>query len=158
MVHPFTERNLPILQSAGMLLLAALTTLGVGAYVIWSFMDHFEQGLAQTEARAIAVQEALLDNQLTAVKNRLDHERNRTETLLRDQVREHTNFAMTVAERIYSLNKGKLTDDEIKSLIIETLRPPAFFQRTGILLHRQHGRRVHPVADGPGVGRNLPLG
>ncbi|MCF8482044.1 MAG: cache domain-containing protein [Rhodospirillum sp.] len=131
MVHPFTERNLPILQSAGMLVLAALTTFGVGAYVIWSFIDHFEQGLAQTEARAVAVQEALLDNQLTAVANRLDHERSRTESLLREQVRDHTDFAFTIAQRLYDLNKGKMPEDEIKTLIIETLRPLRFFNGRG---------------------------
>jgi diguanylate cyclase (GGDEF)-like protein/PAS domain S-box-containing protein len=131
MVHPFTERNLPILQSAGMLLLAALTTLGVGAYVIWSFMDHFEQGLAQTEARTIAVQEALLDNQLSSVANRLDHERNRAESLLREQVRDHTNTAITIAQRLYDLNKGRMPEDEVKTLIRETLRPLRFFNGRG---------------------------
>jgi diguanylate cyclase (GGDEF)-like protein/PAS domain S-box-containing protein len=131
MVHPFTERNLPILQSAGMLLLAALTTLGVGAYVIWSFMDHFERGLAQTETRAIEVQEALLDNQLMAVVNRLDHERQRAESVLRVEVRDHTNTALSIAQSLYDHNKDILPEGQLKSLIVETLRPLRFFSGRG---------------------------
>ncbi|MEI8633115.1 cache domain-containing protein [Vibrio sp. PP-XX7] len=114
-----------------MLFLAILTTLGVGSYVIWSFTNHFEIEMLQAEAQAIEVQKALLDNQLSAVVSRLDYERSRTESRLRDKLREHTNTAISIAQTLYDKNQGHLPEAAIKSLIIETLRPLRFFNGRG---------------------------
>ena len=74
----------------------------------------------------------------------------------KDRVAEHTAGAWAIAEHIYKKNRGKKSDAEIQSLILDALRPVRFFQGTGYyFITRLDGVEIL-FADRPQLeGKNL---
>jgi len=119
------------LMVAGMLGGVLLMTLGLVVYE--SLQAHL---------LVLAQQQQAIDLKLEKYKQRMKYEAeamqenllyrfNQAEALLRETSREQVDIAYTTASSIYTTAKGKLSDEQIKKLIIETLRKVRFFQGRG---------------------------
>lgn len=119
------------LMVAGILGGVLLMTLGL---VIYESLQAHRMVLVQ--------QQQTLDSKLEKYAQRMKHEAetlqenllyrfNQAEVRLREMSQEQVDIAHTTATSIYTAVRGQLSEQQIKKLIIETLRKVSFFQGRG---------------------------
>ncbi len=126
-----TENSLLRLHLLGMLLLVLLLTGALGGYSSWQLLRDFERDSQQLEQRTYQQMEQQLDSALQTLLSYLLQLRHSAEQQLRHNIRQQTDLAWQLADQIYRANEGRLSEAQIRSLIVETLRPLRFFDGRG---------------------------
>ncbi len=75
----------------------------------------------------LAQQKASIKKEVDAVVDFIDYQRSTTEETLKRQTRDRVYRAMAVADNLYNTYRGSRSDEEIKVIIREALRPIRFF-------------------------------
>lgn len=126
-----TENSLLRLHLLGMLLLVLLLTAALGGYYNWQLLRDFARDNQQQEQRDQYLLEQQLESALHTLRSYLLQLRRSAEQQLRHDIRQQTDLAWQIADQIYRANQGRLPEAQIRSLIVETLRPLRFFDGRG---------------------------
>ncbi len=126
-----TDNNLLRLQLFGMLALVFVLTLALGSYFTLQQTRNFRADSLALEAAELRQQEAILESSLTTLHDQLDQLRQSSEAVLKRDLRQQVDHAVQIAEAIYRRERGRRTKDEIRRLIVDTLRPLRFFDGSG---------------------------
>lgn len=126
-----TESNFLRLQLFGMLALVFMLTLALGSYLTLQQARSFREDSVALEAAALREQEAMLESSLTTLHGQIDRLRQSTEEVLKEDIAQQVDHAVQIAEAIYRREQGHRSEQEIRQLIVETLRPLRFFGGSG---------------------------
>jgi len=125
------RQNLTVTIFISICLLAAITLLVTG----WLWINAVQQ---RVEAETAHIREIHTFNVKAEIKNSVDslvrfikYRKKATEDILKKDLHERVNNAHSVIQSIYEKNKGKLSDSEIKSQIVATLRHISFHEGRG---------------------------
>ncbi|MBI3444063.1 MAG: cache domain-containing protein [Magnetospirillum sp.] len=125
------EKFISRLQLVGTVMAVSVLVLGLGFFFIRQITAEGEDSIQALEAQQIQSDQDLLVRQVETAKAFLSSLRTHTEKLLKAEVREQVDQAHAMATAIYQREKGKRSDAEIKTLIVEALRPARFFGGKG---------------------------
>lgn len=125
------ERNLPRALTAGMLLLILLMTGAVALLSTLQDSHDLETRLAAREAETLATHEAHLRNQLIGLADYLEFQRARSEERTRAIVREQVDLVYDMVRAIYARERGRMSDERLRTLIVEAIRPMRFLDGRG---------------------------
>ena len=123
------ERLISRLQLTGIVVVVCVLVLGLGFFFIRQITEEYEDSIQALEAQQIQQSQDLLTRQIETAKGFLASLRQHTEEVLKADIREQVDEAHAMAEAIYTQEKGKRSDAEIKRLIVEALRPLRFFHQ-----------------------------
>lgn len=126
-----TEHSLARIQLVGMLGISLLISLVFSFYFLWAQHEDFDSTLTSIKERVLLEQQNLLAKQIETIQNDLDYRRSNTELILRREIRQRVNDAYQIAESIYQKNRHTMSDQQIQSLIVESLRSLRFFEGRG---------------------------
>lgn len=133
MSNRIDAQSLPRLQMIGMVCIVFLFTIILGGYFLLELKKQKERQLDTLETEILSQQEALLESELEASINYVRYMRTRTEDVLRQASKDQVDQAWGFANAIYQQQKGRLSDEEIKVLIRESLRTQRFFDGRGYI-------------------------
>jgi len=95
----------------------------IGGFWIYSEYKQKQKELTNIQNRYMDFHKKKLSNDIQNVVNFINYKKSNTENRVRKIVKERIHHAYSLASHIYSMDKFTKTNDEIKSKIIETLRP-----------------------------------
>ncbi len=100
----------------------------VGLYFIWVFerVESFENQVDHLRGDYIKKQETRLQRELTGAIDYIEFSKSQIEKRVQQSLENRVHGAWEVADHLYQLNKGELSDEEIISRIKESLRPIRF--------------------------------
>ena len=93
--------------------------------------QHFINSTKTIKSDYIREQKETLKSQVEMVVNQINNERSRNEEFAKHIAKSKINEACLIAESIYTQTKNYKTNEEIKKIIIETLRPIRFMNENG---------------------------
>jgi len=126
-----TEKTLLRLQFSGMLALVLILTLGLGAYFTLHQTRSYMEESAALESNILGEQHDRLSASLGALHDQLQQIRHSTEAVLKRDIARQVEQAVLIARTIHAREQGRRSEEEIRSLIIETLRPLRFYDGRG---------------------------
>ena len=127
------EKTLPRLLLGGMLLLVLLVTISLGGY-----FTHQQLKQADLQSQKVAEEvrqkhKNFLQAEIASTTDYITFTRQRTEEVLKAQIRSQTDQAFQVAQGIWEREKSHRPTAEIRQLIVEALRPVRFFDGRGYI-------------------------
>ena len=131
MEQDLAERSLARMLLLGMIGISLLIALALGAHFFFAQQADFNSTSEALRQRALAEQQTLLQRQLESIKQDLDYRRRSAELVLRAEIQQRVEHAYSIASSLYQSNRGRLPDGQIKSMIVEALRPLRFFDGRG---------------------------
>lgn len=116
---------------ANMTLIAVFSLALVG--VMWIFQEYgkFAEDAQRLKEEYLASQKALIKQEVDRVVDYIEYQRSITEGKLKKEIKNQVQSAYAIADNIYRQYKGKKSNEEIKGLIKEALRPIRFFDGRG---------------------------
>ncbi len=110
-----------------MIAIAVLSAGLVGS--LWLVQEYTRYAAEVRSMREdfLAQQKALVKKEVDAVVDFIEYQRSTTEETLKRQTRDRVYRAVAVAENMYNTYRGSRSDEEIKIMIREALRPIRFF-------------------------------
>ncbi len=126
-----TETTLLRLQFLGMLALVLILTLGLGTYFTLHQTHSYREESATLEATILGEQQARLASSLDTLHDQLQQIRASTEAVLKRDIRQQVDQALQIAHAIHAREQGRRPEEEIRQLIVETLRPLRFYDGRG---------------------------
>lgn len=127
----FDEKLISRLLLAGSIGIVVTLVVALGFFFIRQDIEEYQSSLKSLEAAQLRQEQERLIDQVDTAKSYLTFMRSRTETVLKNTIREQVDEAYQLAETIYRREQGKRPDAEIKSLIVEALRNLRFFDGRG---------------------------
>ena len=131
MVKDLTERRLARILLLGMVGMSLLIALLLGGYYFVVQRHDFDGVMVTLRQRALQEQQTLLKREAEAIGQDLDYRRGNAESVLRAEIQQRVDHAVSIAETIYRLNHGHQEEARIKTMVIEALRPLRFFEGRG---------------------------
>ncbi|WP_409523074.1 cache domain-containing protein [Nitrincola sp. MINF-07-Sa-05] len=125
------EKTVPRLHLIGTLITILVLTTLLGGYLSWQATLDYRASIARIKAAATTEQQNRLQNEMDSALSYIDYTRSRTEAMLRHGIREQVDNAMQMVEAIYLQASVHQPEEEIKHLIIESLRDIRFFDGRG---------------------------
>jgi len=125
------ERTLPRIHLFGTLAIALLLTLLLAAIFSWQSQASQQDALLSIEEAAGEQINARLHAEMDSVLGVIDFSRARAEEQLRRSLVNQVDVAMAIAQSIHERESGRRPAEEVKRMIIETLRPARFFDGRG---------------------------
>lgn len=126
-----TDRNLPRLHLAGMLLTVLLMALALGASFLLIGRAEHHQLVDRLEQRFAASKQERLTSEMSAAIAYLNFVHTRSEASLKVALQEKVNMALQLAQAIHAREHRRLPEAQVKRLIVEALRPQRFFDGEG---------------------------
>jgi len=124
------------------LIVMAVALIGVlGALFIGNLYTEFEKNAEKQRTQYIDSQKALVQNEVEKVIDYIGYMKSLTENRLREDIRERTEEAYSIAINIYNENKNSKSPSEIEKSIKDALRPIRF----------NHGRGYYFACDFDGI-------
>ncbi len=104
----------------------------------------------------LPAQKAQIKQEVDRVVDYIEYQRSTTEDALKQQIKEQVYSAHAIAENIYNHYKESRTEEEIKSMIRETLRPIRFYNGRGyFFIYDMQGNNVLLPFSSQLEGKNL---
>lgn len=103
-----------------------ITALILGYMWIDKEYSQFNEEAKALREEYIKNQKSILKNEVNGAIKYIDFEKSQTEIRLKEDIRNRTYEAYSIAMNIYNKNKWIKSDDEIKKLIVDVLRPIRF--------------------------------
>ncbi len=125
------EQTIPRLHLWGTLLIVLALTLALGSYFLWAGSVEHRESLQRVADNMREQQHARLQAEMDSAVGYLEFNRQRTEAVLRERLREQVDTAMQVAQAIHDQEIARRPASEVKRLIVEALRPVRFFDGRG---------------------------
>ena len=125
------ESTVPRLHLIGTLAIVISLTLGLGAFFSWRSVVDQRASLARMAQTATGQQQARLAAEMSSALSYLEFSRSRTEAVLRSGLIGQVDTAMQIVEAIYEKESPRRSQEDVKQLIIEALRPVRFFEGRG---------------------------
>lgn len=108
------------------LLFSALVIMIVSALYIKIQDDIFVRTTQELQSKLIENYKSELKNRVDIIEQSISYKKSTAEQRLRKNIAQHVNEAVAIAENIYLLNQNSMSDEQIKKMIIEALRPMRF--------------------------------
>ncbi len=112
---------------------------------LWVFQEYskFETESRHLKAEYVANQKALIKQEVDRVIDYIEYQRSTTEKALKDQIKDQVYQAYAVVENIYNQYQGSRSEEEIKGMIREALRPVRFYDGRGyFFIYDMQGNNV----------------
>ena len=106
---------------------AMLITLMISSLELIDFSKHKKK----LEADYLSEKKEIIKQEVLRVIDYIARNRNLTQQKIKARIKKRTYEAHKIATNIYNQFNGKLSEQRIKKLIIEALRPARFFNNTG---------------------------
>lgn len=131
----------------GPLLAVIVTAVTITILVGFFEFINFKKRAEKLESEYIAAQKELIRNEVIKVTRYIDLKRSEIEKKTKQQVKSRVYEAHAIASNIYKKFKEKLSENEVKKLIIEALRPIRFFDSDGyyFILSLDGITQLHPI-------------
>ena len=126
-----TDRNLPRLHLAGTLLVVIVLAIALGTSFLFIGLAEHQRIIDRLESNLSVKKKERLASEMDATIGYLDFLQSRTESALRNALREKVGMAIQTARSIYDREHSRLPEAEVKRLILEALRPQRFFDGGG---------------------------
>jgi PAS domain S-box-containing protein len=99
----------------------------------WVYQEEKRSALESQQIRDhfIQAQEEKIGNEVQRTIDYIGYKRSQTEERVKKEIKARVYEAHALAARIYDIYEGKMTDDEIKALVREALRPIRFNKGRG---------------------------
>jgi signal transduction histidine kinase/CheY-like chemotaxis protein len=123
--------------------IAVLSVGLVGALWIFQEYSKFETESRQLKTEYVANQKAMVKEEVDRVIDYVEYQRSIIENALKDQIKDQVYQAYAVVENIYNQYKGSRSEEEIKGMIREALRPVRFYDGRGyFFIYDMQGNNV----------------
>lgn len=113
------------------LTLTIVTALIIGGLWAFSIIRIYDEKLQETEGAFISRNKEIMEGQVERIIQYADRRKASTEKTLRESIRNRTYEAVAIAQNIYDVNAGKISNQRIKTLIKDALRPIRFNNSRG---------------------------
>jgi signal transduction histidine kinase/CheY-like chemotaxis protein len=136
--------------------IAVLSVGLVGSLWIFQEYSKFETESRLLKEDYVANQKALIKDEVDRVIDYIEYQRSTTENALKDQIKDQVYQAYAVVENIYNQYKGSRSQEEIRVMIREALRPVRFYDGRGyFFIYDMQGNNVLLPFSPQLEGRNL---
>lgn len=136
--------------------IAVLSVSLVGSLWIFQEYNKFETESRQLKEEYVANQKASIKEEVDRVIDYIEYQRSTTENALKDQMKDQVGRAYAIADHIYNQYKGSRSEQEIKGIIKEALRPIRFYNGRGyFFIYDMQGNNVLLPFSPQLEGRNL---
>ena len=129
-----------------MVLISVVSIFSLGFLWISSVLSQFEKEEIRQRTTYIENQKAVIKSEVDQALGFVKHMQSKTKQRLRDSIKDRVNEAYAIAENIYQQQVEEKTIDEIKSNVINALRP----------IRYNHGRGYYFAFDLNGIERLFP--
>jgi hypothetical protein len=147
------------LQKTLTLSMTAIAVLSVGLVgLLWIYQEYsrFSAESLSLKEDYLAGQKAQITQEVDRVVDYIEYQRSTTEDSLKQQIKEQVYSAHAIAENIYNDYKERRTEEEIKSMIRETLRPIRFYNGRGyFFIYDMQGNNILLPFSSQLEGKNL---
>jgi two-component system cell cycle sensor histidine kinase/response regulator CckA len=116
---------------AGFALALFLIMSGIGYLAVDHDYERFQAEARHVREQYVAGQRRLIKEQVEQAVDFIHYNWENTRERLKDGVRSRTKEACSIAESLYRQNRGRATQQEIRNIIRETLRPVRFHRGRG---------------------------
>lgn len=132
-MQPPLYQTVPFKQTLAMIGLVVLSMFIVVAYLLWR-----ETAIAGEQSKRLIEDQAtfqnnLIQEQIQATYSELQYENEQVRQHLQDKVKEQVDMAHAIASDLYRQLQATTPPEQIKSIIVETLRDIRFFSGRGYL-------------------------
>ncbi|BAE50214.1 cache domain-containing protein [Paramagnetospirillum magneticum] len=127
----FDEKAISRVHLIGTVLVVGCLVLGLGFFFVRQITAEAEDAIRALEVQELQKSQDLLVQQVETAKGFLTTLRLQTEEVLKHEIREQVDEAHALAQAIYDQEKGRRSEEDIKRLITEALRPLRFFDGKG---------------------------
>lgn len=103
-----------------------ILTIIIGYFWIYKEYKHFKDTIQETQGDYISSQKESIRKETLDAVDYINFKRQQTDKQLKELLKSRTYEAISIAENIYSENKGKKPAHEIQKLIKDALRPIRF--------------------------------
>ncbi|WP_299180696.1 EAL domain-containing protein [uncultured Neptuniibacter sp.] len=117
----------------GVFSLLIITLVSVYGYFTYSEHARFNSHLKEFSAQVLEQQKARIKTEAENAAEFVEKKFLDAEAQLKAQAKFEVERALLVVKTLYHQNKGKMSEGELKQLIVETLRPIRFFSGRGYL-------------------------
>lgn len=114
-----------------MITVAILSVGLVGTLSVVQEYRRFETESYELKETYLAEQKALIKQEVDRVVDYIEYQRSTTETRLKTELKEQVERAHAIAEHLYNQYKQSRSEEEIKALIREALRPIRYYDGRG---------------------------
>jgi PAS domain S-box-containing protein len=124
----------------------------------WVYQEEKRFALESQQIRDqfIQAQKEKIGNEVQSTIDYIGYMKSQTEERVKKEIKARVYEAHALAARIYDISKGKMTDDQIKALVREALRPIRFNKRRGYYFATSLTGVEELFADRPQLeGKNL---
>jgi len=111
--------------------IAVLSVGLVGSLWIFQEYNKFETESRHLKEEYLAGQKASVKEEVDRVVDYIEYQRSTTEDTLKKEIKNQVDLAYAVADNIYNQYKGSRSEQDIKGMIKEALRPIRFFDGRG---------------------------
>jgi len=127
------QNNLSISRAYFLLFLVLTVTFLIGIGGIWIYKEvlNFTSESVALRSKSIAQQKKILINKTDECTNFIKYQNTQAETRTRNRLKNLVNQAHAIASNIYKINKGKISDKEIKLRIKQAIYPLRFSNNRG---------------------------
>ena len=119
-----------VMRRWAFVLLLALASVNIAAYSIRT-VNEYKDRVKQMRGRYLEALRQSLKSEVASLINIIDHETEKMIQNAKIRVKVRVSAALAVAENLYEQNRGVRTEDEIKKLIVDALRPIRMDRESG---------------------------
>jgi signal transduction histidine kinase/CheY-like chemotaxis protein len=147
------------LQKTLILSMIAIAVLSVGLVgAVWMYQEYgkFEAESLNLKAEYLAAQKALIKQEVDRVVDYIQYQRSTTEDALKNQIKDQVYLAHAIADHLYRQYRDSRSEEQIKTMIREALRPIRFYGGRGyFFIYDLQGNNVLLPFSPQLEGRNL---
>ncbi len=117
--------------SFSLIFVAVLSVGLVGYFWVSQAYKQFNEDIKKQEHSLIAARKTFIKSEVDRVVSHIKYQRDKTETELKENIRQRVYEAVSIAQNLYEANKSAMGKEQIIQLIKEALRPIRFNQKRG---------------------------
>lgn len=129
----FSEKNIAKVSFAFAALLITFLVGTVGTWLITDNIHSIETDIARFEKEYIHQQEEKLRDEVHTQLARITSRRDGQNTLLEQRLRNRVEEALAMADNLYTSMQGRVSEQEIRAIIREAIRPMRFNEKQGYI-------------------------
>ena len=103
-----------------------ITIIGMYSISTTLLYSHFDKDLKNYTDQEIEIQKQYIKNQIDSLHNYIEYKKTETPIRLKERLKDRVYMAYNLVEDIYRAKKGKISDKELQTEIIETIRKIRF--------------------------------
>lgn len=131
MVNLFNNKSVVDTYTKNALILLVLSAITIGGLIGFFSVYEFIQDSKNLEQENFSLGKATIQREVSRVETLIKFERSKLDALIRKNIKDRVYEAHTIATKLYEKYKDTKQNNELKTLIIEALRPQRFFENRG---------------------------